>query len=355
MQTKIFSIFLDYQCNFWCSHCSVGSSPKTVFPMPDEILERALTELPTIPDARLAVFTGGEPTLQWDRLLDSIRRLTAAGLETRLVSNGWWARTPAKAEETAQALKEAGLSELSTSFDDFHVPFIEIAHIANLIRASAAVGLQTGLAVVVDKDARWNGETVRDALCAELGLGSRAELEGLVAIVHDNPTPSGSGQSLDLEGVSGAEKLDVGCGQVLRTVSIHPNGLVKACCGHVMFYEPDLTIGNLHEESLPEIVDRSTHNALYWWIHSLGPKRILERIGVEGTYTSQCHACQVMLRDHRDEVVDYLMANREDVLIKDILLSDKIKQSARILLATEEELVGQLRAPRPAVGEETRS
>ena len=38
MLPSLFSVFLDYRCNFACAHCSVGSNPRTVMPMPRSLL-----------------------------------------------------------------------------------------------------------------------------------------------------------------------------------------------------------------------------------------------------------------------------------------------------------------------------
>ncbi len=50
MQPLIFPIFLDYKCNYQCGHCSVGSSPRTRFPVDEELVFpylRQIAELPT--------------------------------------------------------------------------------------------------------------------------------------------------------------------------------------------------------------------------------------------------------------------------------------------------------------------
>ena len=64
MIPSLFSVFLDYQCNFECAHCSVGSSPRSKFPMETGILEKFFDELPKIKSGRVVVFTGGEVTLK---------------------------------------------------------------------------------------------------------------------------------------------------------------------------------------------------------------------------------------------------------------------------------------------------
>ena len=341
MLPSLFSVFLDYRCNFECAHCSVGSNPRTVMPMPRSLLLKFFQEVREVPTARVVVFTGGEPTLRPDLLLEGITLAKEGNLLTRVVTNGYWAVTPERAEQFARQLREAGLDELNTSFDDFHAPFVRVERIANAIRAALAVGLRVALGVIVDKNAKYNSRTVREALAAALDV-SVGELEKRVAIVDDYPAPTGTGSELDVAGLDGGDKLNVGCPQVLRTVSIHPNGLVKACCGHAMFYAPDLTVGNLLEESLADILKRGQTNLVYWWIHMLGPKKILEKLGVNGNYSHICHACHVLLSKHREEMLEYLAVNKDDILLNDVLLSDSVRRAAQLAVDRKDEIRSRL-------------
>ena len=341
MLPSLFSVFLDYRCNFACAHCSVGSNPRTILPMPRSLLLKFLREVREVPTARVVVFTGGEPTLRRNLLLEGIRLAKDGNLLTRVVTNGYWAVTPERAEAFVRHLRDAGLDELNTSFDDFHSPFVAIDRIANVIRAAVAVGVRVGLGVVVDKRAKFNATTVREGIATALGI-SVGELERRVAIVDDYPAPTGTGEALDVAGLDAGEKLNVGCAQVLRTVSIHPNGLVKTCCGHAMFYAPDLTVGNLLEESLSDILARGQTNLVYWWIHMLGPKKILEKLGVTGNYSHICHACHVLLSRYRDEMLAYLTSHKDDVLLNDVLLSDWVRRAAQVAVERKDEILSRL-------------
>jgi hypothetical protein len=343
MQPSLFSIFLDYWCNFECKHCSVGSSPRTIMPMPREILDRAFEGLKDIPTAKVVVFTGGEPTLRLETLLEGIRMTKERGLRSRVVSNGWWASTPAKATEMVRKLRDAGLDELNTSYDDFHKPFAKFNRIVNLVRAAHEAGMLVGMGVIYEDDADWDAPKVRSELCKGLGI-SADELADWVTILADHPAPTGTGSGLDVSELDAGIRLDTGCGEVLKTVSLHPNGGVKVCCGHAQFYAKDLTAGNLHDEPLPQILQRAQGNLLYWWIHMLGPKRILQRLGVEGNYSHICHACHELLTTHREKAVAYLAAHRDEVMANDVLLSDTMKTMAKVLVARKDEIMGRVAA-----------
>ena len=352
MQASLFSIFLDYWCNFECKHCSVGSSPKTIMPMPRELLDHAFEGLKDVPSARVVVFTGGEPTLRLDMLLEGIRMTKERGLICRVVTNGWWASSEKKADAMLGRLRDAGLDEINTSYDDFHEPFMRIGRIVHLVRAARKIGMRVGMGVIGDANSKYNAAKIRETLVTELGV-TPEELDRNLALLDDGPAPTGAGSQLDVSEIDAGAKMDVGCTEILRTVSLHPNGGVKACCGHAMFYAPDLTVGNLNEESLPDILKRSRSNVLYWWLHMYGPKRILERLGVQGRYSHICHACNELLTTHRPALMAYLASNKEDIMLNDVLLSDNIKQAALIVLrqqaAIEADLASSAAEPRKVI------
>jgi len=341
MQPRLFSVFLDYWCNFECRHCSVGSSPRTILPMPREILERAFEGLKDVPTASIVVFTGGEPTLRLEMLLEGIRMAKERSLLARVVTNGWWASSADKADAMIAQLREAGLDEINTSYDDYHEPFMKMDRIVHLVRAARKAGMRVGMGVIGDANSKYGAESIRRKLLDELGI-DRDELDRSVALLEDHPSPTGSGSQLDVSDIDAGSKLDIGCTEVLKTVSLHPNGFVKACCGHAMFYAPDLTIGNLAEESLPDILKRTQGNVLYWWLHMHGPKRILERLGVEGRYSHVCHACNELLTTHRPALMAYLAENKHDVMLNDVLLTDNVKRSVQIVLKRRDAIAAEI-------------
>src|SRR5690606_33983673 len=103
--------------------------------MPLELLDKIFEEIASISNIRVIAFTAGEATLRWGELLYGIERTSRAGLIPRLVTNAWWAKNPTRAAETVSELKKAGVQEISTSFDDFHAPFIKVQEIAYALQA----------------------------------------------------------------------------------------------------------------------------------------------------------------------------------------------------------------------------
>lgn len=334
------SIFLDYKCNFACNHCSVGSSPETEFRMPDDVLEQAFEEVEKI-DPEVLVFTGGEVTLQKERLLESLRRADEMGLHTRIVSNGWWARDMKSAREMIGELTDAGLNELNTSYDDFHTDFMGPEPIVNLIEAGLESDLDDILlaCIVGHEDPEYDRERIKELVNER--LDEPVSEQPRLSMIEDSAAPMGSGAQLDVSNVPARNKVDGGCNEVVSTVSIHPDASVKACCGHAQWYVPDLTLGNIMDEPLLEILDRSKRNLVYWLIHEVGPKQMIERLDPENDvhYSGICHACHHLLDEYREELLEYVEENREDIIKNDIILSDSMQRRADDLLENKEDVL----------------
>ena len=91
---------LTYKCNFECDHCFLYCSPWSegtfTIQQVDDVLEEAL-KIGTI---NTIYFEGGEPTLYYPLLLESIRRANNKGFKVGMVSNAYGAL----AEEDAHLL-----------------------------------------------------------------------------------------------------------------------------------------------------------------------------------------------------------------------------------------------------------
>ena len=339
------SVFFDYQCNFACDHCSVGSSPETKFEMPEERWDRVFEELTTLDTLQMVCFTGGEVTLHKDRLLDAIERVTDAGINTRIVTNAWWAHDMKSTHEMLDDLVEAGLDEINTSYDDFHTEYMEFENVVNMIEGSLKYDELNAVAlacIIGNEDPDYDLDRMEAEI--ETRLGRSVEDVGKLHTLEDAAAPMGSGIQLDPSRYAAIKDVDIGCSDVISTFSIHPDGSVKVCCGHAQFYRPDLTMGNIEDDSLVDIIENGQNNLVYWLIHEVGPKRLLDRMGITSDvgYTGICHACGDLLGEYRDEFFEYVQENRQDIVKNDILLSDSTKQNAERLTENRDEIMRKL-------------
>ncbi len=329
-------VVITTKCNFVCEHCSVRNSPYGRYTITLNVLKKFIDELTSIPSVKVVVFTGGEPTLYLDELLHGIEYAHKKGFITRLVTNAWWARTYEEARKFLKMLREYGLDEISTSFDDFHAKFIKIENIANLVKAALENSLRVAIGVARLSDSHYDVEKIKKILSEKVGL-SVTELEDKVVFIEDQPTPVGEAAKLYSTKFDKFEhnnvKCELGCINIGRVLTLLPNGDIKVCCGHVIFQQENdpFLLGNIVNERLTEMVKKAQQTLFYWWLHFLGPRKILEKIGIRESYVSLCHACEAIIRKYANLVYEYMVKHKYEIFISDILLSDNIVRLERIL------------------------
>ena len=90
-------LLLTFRCNAECRHCFFESGPHREEVMNPDLGIQAIDEAAKL-GAEWISFTGGEPFLEQDLLENLIEYANELNLNTEVVSNGFWAETPEKAE-----------------------------------------------------------------------------------------------------------------------------------------------------------------------------------------------------------------------------------------------------------------
>ena len=83
-------------------------------------LRELLHEIKKIPTIDTVYFEGGEPFLFYAVLMSGLRMVRDAGLQSGIVTNGYWATSPEDAEQCLRPLLDLGISDFSVSDDEFH-------------------------------------------------------------------------------------------------------------------------------------------------------------------------------------------------------------------------------------------
>lgn len=137
-------------CNMWCGHC--GSS--CAEPLADELTtEEALNLCNQIAELGLKWITlsGGEPLTRRDVPM-LVERLSSSGVAVNIITNGWLL-----SKETAQELKERGISTVAISIDgtpEIHDRIRKegaFEHARNAFRTMKELGIYTGAVTTITK------------------------------------------------------------------------------------------------------------------------------------------------------------------------------------------------------------
>ncbi|WP_297503694.1 radical SAM protein [Thermococcus sp.] len=337
MHPLTLSFFITYKCNYNCAHCSLSANSKKDIELPISVIRRFLEEGKKL-GFRVAVFTGGEPTLKWDKLLKSIQYAKDLGYATRVVSNGWWGFSYENAYKMLFQMKKSGLDEVNISFDDYHVSSfrqlwkMEPLYVLHIAKASLDLNLRLGIAVIEYENSIITREFITKLLSWYLGRSYETIKENVV-IVNDVPARAGRGKELPNEILPERELPVSGCEDIGTTYGIHPDGRITVCCGHAIFESNAYDIGNWKENgiTLKEAINNTSKNIIYWWLYAQGPKRILKKLGINEKTTHICDACKILMVDHKDELLEYIKHHRDEILVNDVLLNTRAQELVKFV------------------------
>lgn len=134
-------------CNIRCRHCLVDENLGSRRITKSEIghLVSAINRY----KPRELIFTGGEPVLftgEINSILSAIDRPDR--IHTSIITNGYFASTPAAAVKTLKSFK--ALNSVQMSYDKFHAEFVPEACINNLLAACRKLNLSFGLVCAIE-------------------------------------------------------------------------------------------------------------------------------------------------------------------------------------------------------------
>ena len=297
-----------YQCNLACPHCCVPIE------WPDRLdIPTAMRFLEQAHDAgiRTLGFTGGEPFLYPEFLTALTARAAALGFRfDKLMTNGVWHRNAAHAEAVLCDLRTAGFSgKIGLSVDKFHG--MDIAKFAGFCRVARRVfDRDTVLSLSYASRAPDKGlEPIRRLADALDGVVEWSDVLGRYLLVTDDLTMTACWNHLATveraEGLPGdpwdgewfAEDYCEGPGQALI---VNPKGEVKPCCGFASDLD-QLTIGNIHTDSVEEIIASARRHPVVGTIFSRGLSAIRDEIlardpaALPGATSNHCYFCWYVL------------------------------------------------------------
>lgn len=157
-------------CNMRCGHC--GSS--CADPLPDELTtEEALDLCDQIAELGLKWITisGGEPLTRKDVPM-LVERLSSSGVAVNIITNGWLL-----SEETAQELKESGISTVAISIDGTPEIHDKIRregafdHARRAFQTMKELGIYTGAVTTITKQ---NIDILHDLKEELIGMGVKS-------------------------------------------------------------------------------------------------------------------------------------------------------------------------------------
>ncbi len=289
------------RCNARCAMCYQAAGPRGSDlrgdgHLPEEVALRVISEaaeLPELVGSRVHL-SGGEGFLNFDEMVRLFARATAVGfVEVGATTNGYWALSRQRALERCEILADAGVSDLEVSRDYWHLPYVKLDRIKDLLWAMRRVGLRPVLRLLSSKSHHMD-EVMSSFTAAEL-----------VHVQLANSRMQSSGRAatdVPLDEVYVAGGVQGSCENTLN-LTISPNGNVYPCCAGADMTK-EMASGNVLVDSLADAVLKMRTDYMIRTVIHKGAGELIDvarQLGygdkVDKEYSSICHLCWDVFQD----------------------------------------------------------
>lgn len=298
------SLIVTHKCTAACEHCCFGCSPAHSTSIPIADLYRHIGEAHLIPSIRVVVFTGGECFMlgaELDRLVGAVTRQK---LWSRVVSNAYWATSPANARKRLEKLQAQGLKEVNVSTGDQHARYVPVEYVRNAAIAAAEMEFKHVVVMIeVAKSHVFKIETfTEDPKIAKFVKEGRI-------LLAPSPWMQFKGQAKveqSPEVLSSLNTYYQPCHSALRIVAITPSQKAIACCGLPMEQIPELALGDVSKNSVASVIQNGKDDFLKIWIHLEGPTAPIQyarkfdpSINLPESTAHICDACRFLFHEKK--------------------------------------------------------
>jgi hypothetical protein len=314
-------ILLTFKCNAICQECCFECGPRNPFSLSEKDIKNIIDQISEIKTIKFIVWTGGEAFLDYNLLLFSLDYAYKKGLSSRIVSNGFWAKSKDVAKQKLKPLIDRGLVELNVSTGDNHQKYISIDAALTAAVSAVELGILGFISVESTGDALFKPEDIyKHELYKELRKTNyNRNLLQVAATVWVS-------FHKDIEYTYLYEKpylpeLENGCDGLFQMINVDPKNVALACCGLGVEHIKDLQLGKIttQEKSLVNLYDEQKSDFMKQWLYVDGPVKILKKAkewdpSIEDiTFVHFCQTCAYMfntpkvqnaIKEHFTEVIE---------------------------------------------------
>lgn len=282
-------------CNIKCRHCAPECGPTLKSPWDLALLKKCISDACKIPGLTKRVhFAGGEPFLYYEQMLEVCAHAHKAGFAHSIVTNGFWARKPARARLMFRELKSLGLCNVELSTDVFHQEHLPFSVVTDAIQ----VLKQNGTPIIL----RVN-TTRRHTIDETLRQLRPQDLED-IEIAGSPVVPMGRAlYAIQPDEFYLSPKGAFGCCDTALNLTVRGDGNVYPCCAGSE-QNPSLSLGNIKEFPIDVLVQNAEMNLMIRRLVHSGPSAFFDVLRERGLahklkteYTNICHACSELFAD----------------------------------------------------------
>jgi MoaA/NifB/PqqE/SkfB family radical SAM enzyme len=295
---------ITYRCPCRCLHCGIRAGPDRNEDLDLNLLRKYIEGIFELGFTRLSI-TGGEPMFYEDGFNASLDLCSKFHISLDVLTNGFWVRDGQKASTVIRRLFGLG-GKVVFSVDDFHQQFVPLERVKNgVIISLRSTGYSEIKCVLTQGGGNHAIVSLLKTVIEEFGEFEFSEQKRLnkpfrqtfrfkgavLKVEYSGIMPFGRAEGIKTN-LSFLEYSELGVDCPLSSLNIVPNGDVRPCCSAAGEEFGFLTIGNLNDSSLKEMLirNRNIRNKVNFFVYAkeLWKKRFYNK---HEKFVNPCHLC----------------------------------------------------------------
>ena len=299
MKIRSVGFALTNRCTASCRMCCFQCNPCGSFVMDEEIVKRYIDESAQLATVEEFRYSGGEALLYPELLKRLIRYAKEQyGIQSCLITNGFWGATPRRGEALMKELKECGLGKLRISADLYHQEYVTAKTVRNAIRIAAGLDLLESVSVMDVKGHRSIKETI-ESLRPEI---YEVPLIGWHPLLLPEAAANSVALGLRREDMETPDPWDECSCFDFSGPRFFWDGYIYNCCSQYTFEIPRLRVGKIGETTIGEVLRRMNRDPVLDIIRRCGVSWLAEKakdlgVPLRDKYSSPCELCRDLLCD----------------------------------------------------------
>ena len=265
------------KCNVRCEHCVAAGEIRHTSTMALSTAKSIISKMAAA-DVKGISFTAGEPLIFLSEIIELIKICAINNIYSRVVTNGFWAKTSQSSDTIILQLKSAGLSQLRISFSRWHQKNIDRQNIVNAAESCKKAGINYFISFVTDfskEDEEYEDFLRNNNLkffpepVIFAGKAESFKRRELITDYQDNCCPMNPYISPDLD--------------------------MFACCdaGSHFTNTNFFHLGNLANDSIDELFEKCETNSLYNHIRNMGITTLASFAGFKSRDIIKYRKCEL--------------------------------------------------------------
>lgn len=293
MEYEKVGILLTENCNASCRMCCDSRGIVSGKTVSEQELDLILERIKAVDSISTIGITGGEPLLYPELVEHILNYDFGRYMSFTIKTNGFWGRNINKCESFISR-NHRKLADISMSYDSFHREFIPVRCLQNIIMTATKYGVHTEVVGCFLKNGMKPGDI----------LNELEETAYYTDFYYQPVIRTGRACELkEYEWITPlkTEETEIHCTGVLKpNLLINANLDVYPCCSQVI-ENTILKFGNLHSQTLNEIIELIKYNKIMFMIFTKGFRPFLDmmkknKIKFPNKLTSPCEMCEYLFK-----------------------------------------------------------